>query len=149
MRDPLARTWSHIRMVATRAGEGFEPRARALAGQIASGDLTGDAKRIADRGDYAGIIPRLKAVFAPAALHLEFFETLLTQGGIARFWAFLGIGPGPLALDKPIWESPKLDMTDAEAGALRRWLQPQYDFVSGLLPQLPQAWRVNMQERLA
>ncbi len=32
MRDPLARVWSHIRMVAARTGEAFEATARALAG---------------------------------------------------------------------------------------------------------------------
>ncbi len=149
MRDPLARTWSHIRMVAARTGAAFETTARALLARMVSGDLSGEGRGIAERGDYAGIIPRLQAAFAPGALHVDFYEDMLARPGLQRLWGFLGIGPGPVALDAKVFESPKLNMTGAEAGALRRWLAPQYDFVSGLMPNLPQAWRANMEEGLA
>jgi hypothetical protein len=149
MRDPLARTWSQIRMAAARTGAGFEAVARDLLRRIVAGDRSHDCLGIIQRGDYRDNLPRLTAAFAPQSLHVEFYEDLLTERGLARLWAFLGIGPGPMRLDRRVWEGPKLAMTEAEAGALRRWLQPQYDFVSGLLPQLPQAWRMNMQERLA
>jgi Sulfotransferase family len=149
MRDPVARTWSHIRMVAARSGAAFESVARDLLARMTSGDLSGEGQGIHDRGDYLGIIPRLKAAFAPAVLRLEFTEDMLTEVGLARLWAWLGIGPGPVALETKVYESPKLAMTGAEAVSLRRWLQPQYDFVSGLMPALPQAWASNMEKGLA
>lgn len=149
MRDPVARAWSHVRMVAARAGEGFEDRARSLLARLIAGDLSGEGRGIAIRGDYRAIVPRLKAAFAPAALHLAFYEDLLSPAGVQRLWSFLGIGPGPVDLETRVWESPRLAMTGEEAQGLRRWLAPQYDYVSGLMPQLPQAWRANMQEGLA
>lgn len=149
MRDPLARTWSHIRMVAARTGAAFEATARGLLARMTQGDLSGEGRGIAERGDYAGIIPRLKAVFPASALHLDFYEDLLSPSGLQRLWSFLGIGPGPVALEDKVFESPKLNMTGDEQRALRRWLAPQYDFVSGLMPNLPQAWRANMEEGLA
>ena len=148
MRDPLERVWSHVRMVAARTGAAFEATARALVAQLAAGDLTGEAQGIARRGDYRGIVGRLMAAFPAEALHFEFTERLTAAGGLARLWAFLGIGSAAMAEDR-VYQSPKLEMTAAEAGALRRWLQPQYDFIAGLMPDLPQAWRANMGVSLA
>jgi hypothetical protein len=149
MRDPVARTWSHIRMVAARTGAAFETTARALLARMVAGDLSGEGQGIHDRGDYRGIIPRLKAAFAPAALHLDFCEAMLAEGGLAPLWSFLGIGPAPVARETKVYESPKLALSEGEARALRHWLQPQYDYVSGLFPTLPTAWRMNRKEGLA
>jgi hypothetical protein len=132
MRDPVARAWSHIRMVAARAGAAFEATARALLARLVAGegagaasdDLAGVVRGIARRGDYRSILGRLKAAFPADALHLEFTERLTAPSGLDRLWGFLGIGPGLEASAAPVYESPALDLREAESGALRRWLRP-------------------------
>lgn len=150
MRDPVARLWSHVRMIAHRvAPQRFADEARALLARIVTGDLTGEGAGIAARGDYAAILPRLKRVFDPSRLLVLFTEEMLTLPGLARLSAFLGIRTVGADLDRRVHEGVSLSMNDDERRAARVWLRPQYDYVSGQYSSLPAAWRANMEEGLA
>ena len=150
MRDPVARLWSHVRMIAQRvAPAGFAAEARALLARIVAGDLAGEGAGIAARGDYAAILPRLARAFDPARLLVLFYEEMLTLPGLARLSEFLGIRPLPADLDRRVHEGIALRMTEDESRAARVWLRPQYDYVSAKFPSLPKAWRANMEEGLA
>lgn len=150
MRDPVARLWSHVRMIAQRvAPAGFAAEARALLARIVAGDLAGEGAGIAARGDYAAILPRLARAFDPARLLVLFYEEMLTLSGLARLSEFLGIRPLPADLDRRVHEGIALRMTEDESRAARVWLRPQYDYVSAKFPSLPKAWRANMEEGLA
>ena len=150
MRDPVARLWSHVRMIAQRVDPaGFAAEARALLTRIVSGDLTGEGAGIAARGDYAAILPRLTRAFDPARLLVLFYEEMLTAPGLARLWSFLGIRPVDADLGRRVHEGTPLTMNEDERRAARAWLRPQYDYVSGQFATLPAAWRANMEEGLA
>jgi len=150
MRDPVARLWSHVRMVAKRvAPDSFADEARTLLARLTGGDLSGEAAGIAARGDYATILPRLARAFDPQRLLVMFYEDMLTLPGLLRLWAFLGIRAVEADLDRRVHEGLSLAMTEDQRRAARGWLQPQYEYVSGHFATLPAAWRANMEEGLA
>lgn len=150
MRDPVARLWSHVRMIARRtAPDRFADEARALLARILGGDLSGEGAGIVARGDYAAILPRLARVFAPGRFLAMFYEEMLTAPGLQRLSEFLGIRPVAADLDRRVHEGVALSLSEDERRAARTWLQPQYAYVSGQFPSLPAAWRANMEEGFA
>ena len=150
IRDPLARLWSHVRMIAARvAPQRFADEAQTLMGCILAGDLTGEAKGIVARGDYAAILPKLVRNFDPARLLVLFYEDMLTLPGIAKLSAFLGIAPGAADLGRRVHEGQALALAPVMAARARAYLKPQYDYVADKFADLPQAWRKNMNEGVA
>ena len=95
------------------------------------------------RGDYAATVTRLQAAVPPGRLMIEFFERLLTAEGLARVWAFLGIGAGRADFGRPVHEGLAQPLPAPLAARMRAALRPQYDFVARLMPDLPAAWAAN------
>jgi len=144
LRDPVARLWSQLRMDAARAGGGQDgaAAAEALMARVLDGaDHPGMA-----RSDYAGTIARLTAAVAPDRLMLAFYETLTTLPGLDRISRFLGIDRGTPDFARRLHEGPAHPLPPALAQRARAVLRPQYDFVARLMPDLPAAWRANMDE---
>jgi Sulfotransferase family len=139
IRDPVARLWSHIRMVAASA-------AWALLDRIMHGDRTGECGAITQRGDYAAVLPKLKRAFDPSRLLVMFYEDMLTQPGFARICAFLGIAARPADLNRKVHAGKPLTLTAADRLAAARFLRPQYEFVAQMFPALPAAWALAMNE---
>lgn len=151
IRDPLARLWSHVRMIAARSGlpSAFERDAHDLLGRIVAGDLSGEGRGIVDRGDYAAIIPRLDAAFADRPLLIQFQEELLTPEGVSQLSGFLGISPTAAALEKRVHEGRPLTLDPGLRARALAWLRPQYEFVASRFPVLPEAWSKNMEKGFA
>ena len=150
IRDPLARLWSHVRMIAARvAPQRFADEAQALMARILAGDLSGEGKGIVARGDYAAILPKLARSFDPARLLVLFYEDMLTLPGIAKLSAFLGIAPGTADLGRRVHEGQSLALAPTMGNRARTYLKPQYDYVASQFADLPQAWRRNMNEGVA
>ena len=150
IRDPLARLWSHVRMIAGRtAPQRFAEEAVALMGRILAGDLSGEGKGIVARGDYAAILPKLARSFDPARLLVLFYEEMLTVAGIGKLSDFLGISPAQADLTRRVHEGQSLALTPAIMARARDFLKPQYDYVASQFADLPQAWRKNMNEGVA
>jgi len=150
IRDPLARLWSHVRMIATRvAPQRFADEAVALMDRILADDLSGEAKGIIARGDYTTILPKLARAFDPARLLVLFYEEMLTVPGIVKLSAFLGITPRQPDLARRVHEGQSLALAPAMANRARAYLRPQYDYVASQFGDLPQAWRKNMIEGVA
>lgn len=151
IRDPLARLWSHVRMIAARtaAPAAFAAESVALLDRILTGDLSGEGQGIVERGDYARIIPRLKRAFAPEHLLIQFQDELLTVPGIARLSGFLGLTPTTAALEHRVHEGKPLVLSEERRARALVWLRPQYDFVASLFPALPEAWCRNMEKGFA
>lgn len=147
MRDPLARLWSHVRMVAQRAAPDAtgEDQFAATCAEVLQKTLQGGQEGIVRRGDYASNLPKLQRIFGPR-LMVMFTEDMLTKAGFDRLLAFLGLGPMQADLTRRVHEGRALAMPAAlRAGALR-FLRPQYDFIADRFADVPQAWQAAMAE---
>lgn len=151
LRDPLARLWSHVRMIAARTADkdNFEGAAVAQLERILAGNLSGEGRGILDRGDYARIVPKLKRIFAPERLLVLFQEEMLTLPGMQRLWAFLGLEPTSVDLDRRVHAGRSFALPIELRSPAMAWLRPQYDFVAAQFPALPAAWQMNMEEGFA
>lgn len=147
MRDPVARLWSHIRMLAqrvTKALDAVPDACFALLEQVLDGAQSG----MTERGDYASTVQRLWAAVEPSKLKVMFMEDMLTPQGLARLCGFLGIGYEGAAFDRPVHVGPVLAMSPAQKDRARALLRPQYEFVARHYPDIPANWRKNMGEGL-
>ncbi len=144
MRDPVARLWSHVRMMAERRakpGESLAERAKRILNRV----ITGKEPQIAERSDYRAALSKILAAVAPARRLVMFSEDLFSQAGVGRICAFLGISPVPARPDRRVFEGQAVPMTEFQRRRAGRWLAEQYDFVATTLGDVPPAWRANME----
>ncbi len=138
MREPVARLWSHARMIARRqmAHEAeAETRARAAMAQA----LEGRAGHILAAGDHAAQLPRIEAAIPAARLLVGFFEDLFRPGLPERICAFLGIRPVPAPVGARVHEGLAIPLPADLARRATDALRPQYEFVAARGP-VPEAW---------
>mgnify|MGYP006430979611 CR=1 FL=1 len=144
MRDPVARLWSHVRMIARRrqrAGQSLGVQA----GTILEATLDGSERHILSRGDYTGAIERLSRAVPAERLFLGFFEELFTDDGLARLASFLGIAPRPAPVEVAAHSGPPAPMTEAQASRAAHALRPQYEYVARRTGRVPDAWHAVME----
>lgn len=141
MRDPVARLWSHVRMIATRRGGGTLSAEKAR--NILNRTLRGKESEIERRGDYRAALARLRAAVPAERLMVMFYEDLVAPGGIERICGFLGIAPRAADTGQRVHAGERLDMPAGLRDKARDWLAPQYDEVARMGP-LPEAWQANM-----
>lgn len=148
MRDPVARLWSHVRMLARRGAPEADYAAvsATLMGQVCAGDAVDQVAAVATRGDYAAAISRLDAAVDPRRLLVMFQEDLITAPGVARLSEFLDIGVQKAALKARVHAGIPLPLSDAQRAEAQEFLRPQYDFAAARFAELPAAWRMNMGE---
>ena len=142
LRDPVDRLWSNIRMVAHRKSQANGRDVSRIANRLLDKVLSGDDKETFARSDYAGNIQRLSRAVPKSQVLIEFFETLFTPEAMTRVCDFLGIGYSEPAFAKTVHggkASLKLD-ADRRAAA-RHFLQPQYDYVSARMGDVPARWQ--------
>lgn len=147
MRDPVARMWSHVRMLARREN----PDPALYEGAVAAkfdGVVASDPV-MEQRGDYAAALGKLRLAVAPERLLVMFTEDLMTPAGMARLWDFLGVAPGAADFGRRVHEGAPLAMSAAQRAQARAALMPQYEFVAREFPALPAAWRKSMEEAIA
>ena len=143
LRDPVDRLWSHLRMIAARAGakgDALEPAAQAAFDVWAGGGHP----EVTARGDYAAILPKLGAAIRPGALFLAFYESLFGDDGVGRLCAFLGIRTRSGDYARRVHESAPARLTPDRAARARRILAPQYEAVAALLGDVPERWTCAM-----
>lgn len=148
MRDPVARLWSHVRMLARRelaAGGDYAALARVRMAAVLAGQESG----VLLRGDYRGALERMAAAVAPGRLLTLFTEELVTLPGVRRLCGFLGIGVAETRFDLRVHEGVPLDMTDEDRAGARRLLRDQYEYIADRFPALPDAWQKTMSEGFA
>ena len=139
LRDPVARLWSHVRMIASRREPDGSVTAERSA-RILKRTLRGDEDHIVQRGDYKGAIERLAAAVPEARRLFVFFEDLISGDASRKVCDFLGIAPlRPLA--EVVHGGGPLAITDVQARAARGFLAEQYDYVETTLGRVPDAWR--------
>ena len=144
MRDPVARLWSHVRMIARRrgGGDGVDP---GRAGRILRRTFRGEETEIALRGDYRAALEKFDRAIDPARILVLVFEELVSGAAIDRLCAFLGIQRTSADL-APAHVGAPLEMDAAQRRAARDWLAPQYDFVADWLGRRPAAWAYDLAE---
>lgn len=143
IRDPLDRLWSHIRMQARRqqqAHEVYEKKANNILYRMLN---RGQETHILERGDYPGIIAKLRRVVPKGRLLVQFAEDLFTKDGIARVCAFLGIAPADAMPEKPVHAGPEVVMLDKLRPKALKMLNEHYEWVARNVGPLPQRWQDN------
>lgn len=147
LRDPVARFWSHVRMVARRSLPLATPEAGVAT--ILDRVLSGEPSEIPRRSDYAGALARMAAAIAPERLMVVFQDALLTVPGIADLCRFLGITPHPANLAQRVHAGVEVPMTGVQRARIAAFLAPQYEFVARTLGPLPDSWRRDGTEGVA
>lgn len=142
MREPVSRFWSHLRMVVSRELGEEGDFARACARRLDQ-VLSGEPSAITDRSDYRGALTRLWGVVRPTKLLVMFQENLISQAGAQRLCTFLGLPMHEADTEARVHEGRALPMTEAQRQRVRRFLQPQYEFVATVFPDHPAAWRAH------
>jgi hypothetical protein len=139
LRDPVARLWSHVRMIARRREPDGSVTAE-RAGRILKRTLRGDEGHIAERSDYRRTFRRLEAAVPGPKRLVVFFEELISGQVTDEVCAFLGIAPrAPLA--RVVHGGRALDMTPMQAADARAYLAEQYEFVENAMGRVPDQWR--------
>lgn len=148
MRDPVARFWSNVRMVAAMklpAGAGLEAAAKAELADV----LSSQKSAIIEHSDYAQVLQKMQTAIPEDRRLVMFYEDLLTPDGVRRLCKFLGIKPMNADFTIRANEGQSAKMTDDERAAVRRRLRPQYEAVASRFPVLPKAWQKTMAEGFA
>jgi len=142
LRDPVARLWSHVRMLARRrsaTGRDLETRAEGILERA----LTGGEGHILRRGDYRAALTRLGAAVSPTRLLTLFYEELFSAPAMARLCEFLGIAARTGDTGNRVHEGVALSMRDDQRARAVALLAPQYEFVEARLGRLPEAWQAS------
>lgn len=135
LRDPIARSWSDLRM--RGAGMvGFDLAAAAEGADILA------------RADYAATITAWRDVFGAEALHIETRDAIGAEplAVLERVCAFLGVAFDPAFFPhaaEPVFVGPAADMPPAVADRLKARLEPCYERLGALLPDLAARWRAR------
>ncbi len=142
LRDPVARLWSHVRMIARRrSATGRDVAQRA--GQVLDRVLSGAEAHIARRGDYRAALTRLRAAVAPRRLFTGFYEDMFDAKAVTRLCAFLGLSDRPADLRRRVHAGVPVEMSAEQRDRAAAFLRPQYEFVEACLGRLPDAWEAN------
>jgi hypothetical protein len=142
MREPVARLWSHARMIARRRlgpDEAPVTAAASLARQAMEQALDGRAAHVMAAGDYRAQLPAILRAIPAARLMVAFFEDLFRPGLPERICAFLGIRPHPAPTGARVHEGLAIPLPDDLARRATAVLRPQFDFVAARGP-VPEAW---------
>lgn len=146
MRDPVARLWSQLRMMAAREARRAEAVPE-LALSMLEEVLGGGRKGAVARGDYRAALARLNAAVDPRRLMVLFQEELFSAPGLERLSTWLGIRPQPGNFTRRVHEGVPVILPEAQRQRVRDFLQPQYDYVARHYPdRIPASWRQNMGE---
>jgi hypothetical protein len=138
MRDPAARLWSHVRMMAGRRDEDGVVTARRC-DRIPGRSVTGAETQIVRRSGFASALDKLKAVVPAGRLLIEVFEEMVQGAGLAHICDFLGIArvtPNPV----PVHTGQPLAMSPEQRRRAAQWLAPEYDAAHRALGRTPEAW---------
>ncbi|MGR3436687.1 MAG: sulfotransferase [Shimia sp.] len=142
MREPVARLWSHVRMMAERRAQSSDEIPERAA-RILGRTLAGNEPEIATRGDYAGTLARLGAAIPADRLRVLFYEDLFRQDTIDGLCAFLGLDPHPADFSKEVLVSSAVPFPEGRRDEVRAWLAPQYDAARAAMGHLPAKWEAH------
>lgn len=141
LRDPIARSWSHLRMLAEGRSD-FDHLAAARSADILA------------RADYAATIIRWREALGAESLHLDTLDAIAAEplAVLERVCRFLGVGfDAAWFADaaKPVFPGPPADLPAPVRAVLRERLAPCYDRLAPILPEVVARWRAAQDEARA
>lgn len=142
LRDPVSRLWSHVRMMAARQNRGVVKPGQAA--RILTRALKGKEPQITKRGDYKTILGNVAQAIDPAKRLVLFSDDLFYGNGLTRLCDFLGVKDQRGNTGDIINAGRPLDMTTDQAALARDYLQEQYDYVAGVMGDMPQTWQHSL-----
>jgi hypothetical protein len=147
MRDPVARAWSQVRMLAKgRANDADDlEEVTKLTGALVEKFLEGKQRAVEMRSDYASMLKRFSEVIPAEDLFIEFYEDLMSQETIDRFCDFAGLERHAADFDTVHHEGVKVALTDDVRMRLRDYLKPQYDAVKSHVGRIPAKWQATLE----
>lgn len=141
MRDPVERLWSHVRMQVKRESDKGDVLP-ATAWSMLEDAITGQERRITDRGEYASALAKLMEAIPAEKRYIGFFEDVVLGSGFADVCRFLGLDP--IVPERTARNEGKpLEMRSDLRQKAREYLAPQYDAVERHMGYLPEAWKMR------
>ncbi|WP_127104071.1 sulfotransferase family protein [Pararhodobacter zhoushanensis] len=144
LREPVARFWSGVRMMAKLTGDAADPveiAAREIADEALSASGGPRLEAMVARGDYATTLDRLQRHVPAHRRLVVFFEDLFTQATLDRICAFLGLSPMPLTDTSPRLEGVSATLRPDQIERATEFFRPQYEAVCAALGDaVPAAW---------
>lgn len=138
MRNPIDRHWSGLRLKKMKQPD-FDLRAE-LVRIGAEGASAAKGRRY-----YEETIANLDQALAPGTAIIGFFETLLTEAGIANLCDELGVDRVPPDLGTPQNQSEPNELSTADRALLYRRFAPTFRFAAERFGEaLPESWRRDM-----
>jgi len=148
MRDPIERLWSHVRMQARRFRQDDEVYAKKANNILWRVVNAGQETHLAERGDYAATVSKLRRVLPEGRLFVGFAETLFSVDGLKRLCAFLGITYQPFIAER-VHEGEAVQMREDLRAKVAAFLQEQYDWVAMNVAPLPDHWQQSLKRAQA
>lgn len=146
LRDPLSRTWSHIRMqsgTATSRGSGPVDEDAVLDRLEAGGQ-----RHILLRSSYQDTVRALRRHVGEDRLLFLFHETLFEEESVARLCDFLGIGFVPGDYGKAVRRGKNKAMNPRQRTRIGALVAPVYEQMLRIFgPDLPAQWDQDMLAR--
>jgi hypothetical protein len=139
MREPVARLWSHVRMLVRRmelAEAEFAPACEVKLAEV----FAGSARDVTSRSDYRAIYQRLIEGVPEAQRKVVFYEQLISEPGIRDMTGFLGLSYVPPEVERRVHEGVAVVMTADQRTRAAAWLRGQYEFVAETFG-LPAEWQ--------
>ena len=137
MRDPIDRTWSHIRFQAQVAGT----TPQAILSRIADDARAVYALQYWARSRYDLTLKELWTVSDPGRSHVMFYETLFRPESIRALTDFLGLPPKEPDFGKVVFATEPSEMPEDFRDLASRVLAPCYDWVRNRYgDKVPEAW---------
>lgn len=139
MRDPLARTWSHLKMH-SKWMKGVHKK-NVSVDHLVEAYLGGGQAHIDVRSDYGRVIKALRSAVPKNRLLFLFYEDFFSDRSIEELCDFLGMRSCVADFRKGV-RIGEASIASAEvADALRRRLKPVYKDVAGLFgDKVPSSW---------
>lgn len=138
MRDPIERTWSHIKM----RTQWFHANGRPDMTEdgVIEKILGGLERHILDRSNYRGTLHALRHVPEDRVKYM-FYETMFDETEIRGLCDFLGIGYHPGQYDRRVREGATLEMTQRQRRVIRWLTSASYRSVRRQFhDKVPESW---------
>ncbi|MBV9991208.1 MAG: sulfotransferase [Alphaproteobacteria bacterium] len=135
LRDPIERSWSHIRMLARQRG--IEAAAELVPFAHVEDHL--------ERADYAAIVARWRRFIPEDRFHVVFMDDVAERPYevLEKLCGFLGVSYEPGVFkraEESVHAGEAQEMPPAVLAALKENLKPAYDGIAALYPEIGARW---------